>query len=73
MKWCILILSVLSGCARFRGEAKYPDGTVLKIEAQRFLWVTPDLEFSAKDASGTEVKLNAKQSVLTPEIVKAAK
>jgi hypothetical protein len=63
MKICILasILFLFTGCVGIEGTRTAPDGSVLTIKANRFLWVSQKMEFTT-EAEGVKVSLRADKS-----------
>lgn len=64
MKKTIFILCVpvlLSGCVQISGQRTAPDGSSLSINANRFLWMSQNMEFTT-EAEGVKVSLKAEKS-----------
>jgi len=67
----LLFVSVLlSGCVGISGERVAADGSCLKIRADRFLWVSQNMEFTT-EAEGVKVSLKAQKSSSDTQAVEA--
>ena len=53
---------LFTGCVGIAGERTAPDGSKLKITANRFLWFSQNMEFTTKTTDGVSVSLKAEKS-----------
>ena len=65
------LLLFLTGCVNISGERTAPDGTKLAIRADRFLWMSQQVEFTTKDSSGVTVGLKVGNSRPDVEAINA--
>jgi hypothetical protein len=56
-----LLAITLTGCVQISGQRTAPDGSSLSINANRFLWMSQNMEFTT-EAEGVKVSLKAEKS-----------
>jgi hypothetical protein len=67
MKTCFRLLAfplfalLFTGCVQISGQRTAPDGSSLSISANRFLWMSQNMEFTT-EAEGVKVSLKAEKS-----------
>ena len=67
----LAVVLMLTGCVNIAGTRTAPDGTKLSISANRFLWMSQQVEFTTKDASGVSVGLKVGNSRPDVEAINA--
>jgi hypothetical protein len=65
-----LLPLLLAGCVNIEGSRTAPDGSSLSIKANRFLWVSQNMEFTT-EAEGVKVSLKAAKSSSDTQAVEA--